>query len=153
MVTNATYYGEKVQIDQTTPGTTNAVQIVGDKGDWETVLMDIDRDAEFAGDDVDQYSSLVNLGAEYKYATVFIPALDAAATITPYLQRDSAIATVPVISHFWNDADADTNVAQATASGSGGLVITFFIGCCQYLRLKASADQAADRTFYVKGHN
>lgn len=121
-------------------------------GGWKNAVIDIDRDTEFSGDDVDRYSSLVDLGDDFKYATVFIPAIDSAA-VTPYLQRDGQVATVPVASHFWNDADADTNVIQSTIAGTGGITITFFVGCCQYLRLYAGANQTADRTFYVKGHN
>lgn len=129
-----------------------AAKISDRSGAWKAAVIDIDRATEFSGDDVDRYSSLVDLGDDFKYATVFIPAIDSAA-VTPYLQRDGQVATVPVASHFWNDADADTNVIQSTVAGTGGITITFFVGCCQYLRLYTGANQTADRTFYVKGHN
>lgn len=119
---------------------------------WVSALIDIDRATEFTGDDVDRYSKLIDLEDNYKYVTVFIPTIDSA-QVTPYLQRNDSIETVPVVCHFWNDADADTNVVQSTIAGTGGIVITYFIGNCQYLRLYTSANMTADRTFYVRGHN
>lgn len=122
---------------------------------WKTCLIDIDRASEFTGDDVDQYSELVDLGHNYKYLTVLIPSSMDSATVTPYLchsgNEAAAEAEVPYPMHFWNDNDADTNIAQATVASTGGLYVTFWIGGAQYLRLKASADQDPDVTFYVLG--
>ena len=118
--------------------------------DWKAATIDIDRATEFTGDDVDRYSSLVDLKDNYQFVTVFIPTINSA-QVTPYLQRDSAVATIPVVSHFFHDIDADTNVVQSTIAGTGGIVITFNIGGCRYFRLHSSANQTADRTFYCRG--
>jgi len=120
---------------------------------WKSCTIDIDRSAEFTGDDVDQYSGLLDLGQNYKYATVFIPSGMDSATVTPYVQRTQNKDDVPYAMHFWNDNDADTNIAQATVASTGGLYVTFWIGGAQYLRLKASENQDPDVVFYVMGFN
>jgi len=119
--------------------------------DWETATIDIDRSTEFTGDDVDRFSDLIDLEDDYEYLTVFIPTLDAA-VVSVYVQRDSAIATVPVILHYF-DSDATGSFAHATSSGTGGIVITYRLGGCRYFRLHCGANQTADRTFYARGYN
>ena len=121
--------------------------------EWKTVLLDYDRSTEFSGDDADRFSALCDLEDNYEFLTAFIPALDASAQISPYIQRDEAIASVPVAVHHFHDIDADGTVAQSTASGAGGIVVTFNIGGARYFRLHASANQAANRTFYCRGFN
>ena len=120
---------------------------------WKTATLDYDRAAtEFTGDDVDRFTDLVDLGDSYEFLTVFIPALSASATITPYVQRDEAIATVPIALHVF-DSDATGSFAHATSSGAGDIVVTFCIGGTRYFRLYAGADQTANRTFYCRGFN
>lgn len=119
---------------------------------WEAATIDIDRATEFSGDDVDRYSSVVDLGDNYEFATVFIPTITSA-QITPYLQREADVDLVPAVSHFFHDIDADTNVVQSTVAGTGGIVVTFNIGGSRYFRLHSGANQAADRTFYCRGFN
>ena len=119
---------------------------------WETATIDIDRATEFTGDDVARFSSLVDLKNIYEFLTVIVPALDASAVITPYVQMDGDVDTVPVAVHALDD-DATGSFAHATSSGAGSLVVTFRIGGVQHVRLYAGADQAADRTFYVRGFN
>lgn len=119
---------------------------------WKSVLLDYDRSSEFTGDDVDQFSALVELRGNYEFLTVIIPALSASGTVTPYIQRDGAIATVPVIVHVL-DGDATGSFAHATSSGAGDIAVTFRIGGVQYLRLRVGANQTANRTFYVRGFN
>jgi hypothetical protein len=121
--------------------------------EWKTATLDYDRAAtEFTGDDVDRFTDLVDLGDDYEYLTVFIPTLSAEGTVSVYVQRDSAIATVPVIVHSF-DADATGTFAHATSSGAGGVVVTFTIGGCRYFRLYAGANQTANRVFYCRGFN
>lgn len=121
--------------------------------EWKSCVIDIDRATEFTGDDVDQYSEVANLGHNYEHVTVFVPTITSA-TITLYAQRSSladGTNEIPYPIHFWHDNDADTNIAQATVAGTGGLYITFYIGGAQYIRVKSGANQAADRTFYLMG--
>ena len=120
--------------------------------DWKTVLLDYDRSSEFTGDDVDRYSAVCDLGDGYEFVTIFVPALDSSGTVSVYVQRDEAIATVPVIVHAFDD-DATGSFAHATSSGAGSIVVTFRIGGCRYFRIYVGADQSANRTFYAKGIN
>ncbi len=118
---------------------------------WITATLDYDRSAtEFTGDDVDRFTDLIDLGADYEFINVFIPALSASATVTPYIQRDGAIATIPIPVNILDD-DATGSFAHATTSGAGGITIIFRIGGIRYLRLYAGADQTANRVFYVRG--
>ena len=119
---------------------------------WQSVLLDYDRASEFTGDDVDQFSALFDLGDNYEFLTVIVPALSASGTVTLYIQRDAAIATVPVIVHVLDD-DATGSFAHATSSGAGAIVVTFRIGAVQYIRLRVGGDQTENRTFYVRGFN
>jgi hypothetical protein len=119
---------------------------------WKTVTLDYDRSAtEFTGDDVDRFTELIDLGNDYEFINVFIPTIDSA-TVTPYVQRDNAIATVPVVVHILDD-DATGSFAHATTAGTGALTCIFRIGGIRWLRLYTGANQTADRTFYVKGFN
>lgn len=119
-------------------------------GAIKIALIDIDRATEFTGDDVDRFSKLVNLGGVFDKVQVFVPALDAAAVVSLYLQKDQNEDTVPVQLQAFDD-DATGHFAHATTSGSGSIVITFECGAVQFLRVHCGADQAADRTFYVRG--
>lgn len=119
-------------------------------GPIKTALIDIDRATEFSGDDVDQFSELVNLEGFYRDVQVWVPTLDAEAVVSLYIQRDGAVATVPVQDQTLDD-NATGHFAKATSSGAGGFVVTFRNVNTHYLRIKAAANQAADRTFYVRG--
>ena len=119
--------------------------------DWKTATIDIDRATEFSGDDVDRFSSLVDLGDNYEFLTVFVPTLTSA-VVSVYVQRDDAIATVPAILNAL-DADATGSFAHSTTAGTGGVVVTFRIGGCRYLRVHTGANQAADRSLVVRGFN
>jgi hypothetical protein len=119
---------------------------------WVTLTLDYDRDTEFVGDDADRYSELCDLGGLYEKVLVFIPALDAASTVTPYIQRDNNVATVPVAVHALDD-DATGSFAHATSSGSGDIAVVFNISGAETFRLYTSANQAANRVFYCRGFN
>jgi len=123
------------------------------KSGWKTATLDYDRSAtEFTGDDVDRYTDLVDLDEAYEFLTVIIPALSSSGTVTPYIQRDDAIATIPVAMVALDD-DATGHFAHATSSGAGSIVAIFRIGGAQYFRLYVSANQSANRLFYCRGFN
>lgn len=113
-------------------------------------LVDIDRDSEYSGDDVDRVSKLVDLGGPYRFIQVFIPALSASAVVDLLIQADGAIATVPsnLISLVTTQAG---HYVPSTSSGAGSISVVFDTGAAQYLRVRCSADQSADRNFYVRG--
>jgi hypothetical protein len=116
---------------------------------WQSVLMDIDLPAEYAGEDIDRTSALVDLGFEASGVMIFVPTIDSA-TIGLLVQRDGAIATVPVPLH-WKKVSDDSTTAWVTTAGTGGYMIHVPLGGIQYFRILTGANQTADRTFYVKG--
>lgn len=116
---------------------------------WKTALVDISRDTEFSGDDVDQISELVDLGKEYNKLLVFVPTIDSA-TVSVMVQRDGEIDTVPVVLHVLDD-DATGSFLHATSAGTGGIAVIFEIGGCQFVRVVANANQSPDITFNVRG--
>ena len=121
--------------------------------DWLTATLDYDRsDLEFTGDDVDQFSSLVDLGAEYEYLAVTIPELSASGTVAVWVQRDAATDTIPMVVHIL-DADATGSFLHATSSGAGDIVVIFRIGGHRYVRIRANANQTANRLFQIRGFN
>jgi len=119
---------------------------------WITATVDIDRATEFTGDDVDQFSDLVDLGDDYEFITVMLGSAITSSTLNPYIQRDSSIATVPVIVHALDD-DATGSFAHATTAATTQVAVTFRIGGAQYLRMRFGSNQSADRTLYVRGFN
>ncbi len=121
------------------------------KGAWKDALIDIDRGTEFTGDDVDRYSKLVDLGADFDELTVKVPTIDSA-QVTVYGQLTPAIDEVPVPIHFFHDIDADTDVVQSSVAGTGGIILTFKLGGLQFIRIYTSANMTADRTFKVRGN-
>ena len=116
--------------------------------DFLPALIDIDRDGEFVGDDVDRYSALVDLGGEFSEVAIKLPTIDNA-TVAVYAQQDGAIATVPVPVHV-RKADNTTGVVFIS-EGTGGITVTLPLGNVRYIRLYTGANQTADRTILVKG--
>jgi hypothetical protein len=115
-----------------------------------SVLVDIDRDAEFSGDDVDRFSKLLDLGSYFENIAMWIPTIDSS-TIGLYAQRDGSIASVPVPIYHRKVSDEST-VAWATTAGTGGyMIVCDRIGGVQYLRIYCGSDQTADRTILVQG--
>lgn len=122
--------------------------------EWKTLLLDYNRASDgFTDEDVDRFTELLDLGEAYEFLTVLIPALDSSGTVSVRIQKDEKVTTNPVALHGFLDADGDNTILQATTSGAGSIAVTFRIGGAQYLRLYVSADQSANRTFYVKGFN
>jgi hypothetical protein len=121
-------------------------------GERKSCLIDTDRATEFTGDDVDQYSELVDLGSIFEFVRVEIPTITSSA-VTLYIQEDGDEDTVPKPLHGWYDADGDATVAIATTAATTAICITFKDVWARYVRVRATSDQAADRTFYLKGFN
>jgi len=120
-------------------------------GGWKPVLMDIDRATEFAGDDVDQYSKLVDLGADFEFIVVVIPTITSS-VIGVVIQRGAEEDEVPVRVYVL-DADATGSFLHAHTAAVTAQVIVFRVGAAEFIRIKADTNQAADRTFYVRGYN
>ena len=119
------------------------------ESEWKDCLIDINRTpAEFASDDVDRYSSVVDLGDAYDKLAIIVPATVTAGELLIYVQELAAIATVPALLHTVN-TDTAWTVTLA--------VSTFFTCDClnggRYLRLYSATNQAQDVTFRVLGTN
>lgn len=119
---------------------------------WISSLFDFNRASEFAGDDVDQFSSVIDLKGNYEFVTVIVPVL-VSGKITPYIMRTPAVTEVPVLMHFMAADSAASYAQDSTAISTVSTALTFRIGGAQYLRLRSSGDQTADVTFYAKGFN
>uniref|UniRef100_A0A6M3L168 Uncharacterized protein n=1 Tax=viral metagenome TaxID=1070528 RepID=A0A6M3L168_9ZZZZ len=119
---------------------------------WKTATIDIDRATEFSGDDVDQFSSLVDLGDNYENVMVICGSVITSATLAPWVQLTPSIAEVPVVVHALDD-DATGSFAHATTAAVTQVAVIFHVGAVQYLRIRAGANQAADETFSVRGFN
>jgi len=120
--------------------------------EWKTATIDIDRATEFTGDDVDQFSSLVDLGADYEDILVLCGSVITSATLAPWVQKTPETDEVPMVMHILDD-DATGSFAHATTAAVTQVGIIFRVGCIRYLRIRAGANQAADETFSVKGFN
>lgn len=125
-------------------------------GDVQTATIDIDRATEFVGDDVDQYSSLVDLGGQFN-TIVIQPSTLTSTAINVYVQDVAAIDTVPVIVHQGQVTGATPawgTAAWTTTAGTGNMTITCPIGCYRYVRIRCTSDQTtSDKTIYVRGIN
>jgi len=119
-------------------------------GPIKTALVDIDRSTEFAGDDVDHFSELVDLEQNFQRVLVWIPVLDAEGIVSIYVQRDGEEDSIPLQVQAW-DTDATGHYAHATSSGAGSIAAVFDVGGVQYIRMHVAGNQAADITFYVRG--
>src|SRR4030042_5038880 len=112
----------------------------------KTATIDIDRATEFTGDDVDQFSDLIDLGDNYEFLQVLCNSVITSATLAPWVQKTNSIAEVPIVLHRLDD-DATGSFADATTAAVTQIAIIFRIGAIQYLRLRTGANQAADETF------
>lgn len=120
--------------------------------EWKTGTVDIDRASEFTGDDVDQFSDLIDLGAIYEFITVHLGSTITSGTIQPYVQRTEKTDEVPVIKMQLDD-DATGSFAHADTAATTIRSVTFRIGGYQYIRIRLTGNQAADETLYVRGFN
>ncbi len=120
-----------------------------DNGDWKTALVDIDRATEFSGDDVDQYSKLVDLGGDFGNVRVILPAITSS-TVGIMIQEGPNPAEVPMPLYILDD-DATGNFLSATTAATTAMVIKFCIGGVRYIRVKCGSNQSADVSFKVRG--
>jgi len=116
---------------------------------WQSVTLDIDKTAEYSGQDIDRTSDLCDLTHDCSGVLVFVPTIDSG-TISLLVQRDSTITTVPVALHYRQTSDNATAL-QATTSSAGGYVFHFQLDGIRYFRIYSSVNQTADRTYYVRG--
>ncbi len=121
-------------------------------GSWKEATIDIDRDTEFTGDDADQFSDVVDLGEDYEFVTVHFDGVITSATLNAWVQKGAEIDEVPVVKHALDD-DATGSFAHATTEAVTSVSVTFRIGGYQFLRLRCGSNQAADRTFSLRGFN
>ena len=121
-------------------------------GAWKTATIDIDRAEEFTGDDVDQFSDVVDLGGDYEFLTVHFDSVIDSAALAPWIQKGEAVDEVPVVRHILDD-DATGSFAHATSAAVTQISVTFNIGGAQFLRLRAGSNQGQDETFSVRGFN
>lgn len=120
--------------------------------EWKTATIDIDRATEFTGDDVDQFSDVIDLEDNYEFVTVHCDSVITSATLAPWVQKTPEIDEVPVVKHALSDAATGSH-EHATTAAVTQVSVTFRIGGYQYLRLRSGANQAADETFSVRGFN
>lgn len=117
--------------------------------EWQSVKI-YTRSSEFVGDDVDRFSQLADLGGDTNAVGVFIPRIETAAVYV-YVQNDSGIDTVPVKVYYHRETDGK-EVDWCVKSGTGNYYkVCKELGGIRYLRLYASANQTATRTFKVAG--
>jgi hypothetical protein len=116
---------------------------------WLEALVDIDRSTEFTGDDVDQYSKLVDLGIDCDELTIDIPTITSS-TVGVMVQKDKEVDTVPIPVYYRQPTDLATAV-WATTAATTACSINMKLGGYQYIRIKCGSNQAADRSFKVKG--
>lgn len=120
---------------------------------WVASLMDVDRaPLEFTGDDVNRFTSVIDLGWPFEFVTVILPIMDSA-DVTLYVQRTAEVDEVPSLLHVL-DYDAAGSLIQTSATVStAAIALTFRIGGAQFFRLYTSADQSGDITFWARGFN
>ena len=124
------------------------------RGPRVLALIDYDRSVtgSFSGDDADQYSLAFDLGAEYDFVRIECPTLNAAATVALYKHHDiEDLDEVPIPVEY--QKHDNTSAIWARTSGTAAGVIAVLAGGLQYGRIKCSANQAANRSFYVQGFN
>lgn len=118
-------------------------------GQWQTALMDIDRATEFTGDDVDQYTKLVDLGDDFANVLVKFPAITSS-TVGIVIQESQWITEVPSPVYILDD-DATGSFLHATTAATTALSVVFHVGAARFIRIKCGSNQAADVEFRVKG--
>ena len=118
-------------------------------GSLKTASVDIDRSSEFTGDDIDQYSSLVDLGDNFTHAMVHFGTGWDEGRLTVYTQLTGEIDEVPKICHEYDAASA-TSVAVIMGTNTGGVSVIVPVSG-QYLRVRSSAAQSVDTWVQVRG--
>lgn len=123
------------------------------RGPRVLALLDYDRSVvgSFSGDDADQYSLAFDLGAEYDFVRIECPTIESA-TVSLYKHHDiEDLDEVPVPVEY--QKTDNTSAIWARTAGTAAGVITVLAGGLQFGRIKLSANQSANRSFYVQGFN
>ena len=104
---------------------------------WQTATIDIDRDSEFSGDDVDQFSGVVDLQEYFDGVALKLPALTNSA-ITLYNADNATVSTVPLVLHVMK-ADLSATAAWTVSAGTGSIqVIARGLGAVRFLRVRCT---------------
>ena len=124
-------------------------------GDWQTVVLDYDKTAEYSGQDIDTTSDLFDLTGGvsekgfYDGFEIIVPTIETG-TLSLLIAQTSTITEVPVPLHVSNGVGS--TVIWTVASGTGGLqVAAFNVGAIRFGRIKTGGNQSANRTFYIRG--
>lgn len=125
-------------------------------GEWQTVVLDYDKTAEYSGQDIDTTSDLFDLGSGllgqaglYDGIQIIVPTIDTG-TLSLLVAQTPVITEVPIPLHI--DKGDGTTVLWTLSSGTGALMVTVYgVGAVQYGRLKTGGNQSANRTFKVRG--
>lgn len=123
---------------------------MGNNFGFQTAAIDIDRSSEFTGDDVDQFSSLVNLGCLCNKVIIESPTLTSTA-LNIYVQKDGEVDTVPIILHSRKISDESTGAWATTAGTTANSIVCDCLGGYKFIRIRATSNQTADREFKVCG--
>jgi hypothetical protein len=109
---------------------------------WKAALVDISVS--------DTVSEEVDLENNYTYATVLIPTITSS-TVSLKVSMTSGGTYFPL---YRLDDDATGSFVDATTAGTTSCAVIFKIGGFRYVEvLCGSAQQSADKTFYVRGFN
>jgi len=111
-------------------------------GGWKEAVITVASD--------DDLTPEVDLGGEYEQLLIEIPTITSA-QVSLQVARSSGGTFRDL--HMVLDADGTTGQI-ITDAGTGGIMVIMPLGGFRYIKVKTSAGQAADRTFYVQGvHN
>lgn len=123
-----------------------------ERGGYETATIDIDRASEFTGDDVDQYSSLVDLNGMFTGLSIILPAITSSA-INIYIQEGGVKTTVPTVVHYRQTSDNATAAWTTTASAGACAITCDNLPVARFVRIRCTTNQGADRAIKVCGFN
>lgn len=110
-------------------------------GAWKTVLIDQSVD--------DDLSSEVDLGDNFEFLTVLIPAITNS-TVTVHIAKESGGTFFPM---YALDDDATGDFTHATTQATTTHAVIFRIGGVQHIKISTGSSQSGDETFYVRGFN
>lgn len=88
-------------------------------------------------------STAANLGKDYEYVQIMIPAQDAA-TIGLQVGIDPAASGTLTYQTL--------GISNVTASTTGSVTTTLELGGFQYVKVVSSAAQTAEETYYLRGY-
>ncbi len=126
------------------------------EGSWKEGLIDINHTAvgQFTGYDADRDSLIIDMGKSCTQILMLVPTIDSA-TVSIGVCRTMTETEEPVMFYEWvfesGTPDAIADIALTFTASTGKKAIPINVFGARYLRIRLSADQTADRTFYFKG--